>query len=620
MKALKIIFIVLIVLLIIITGGLYFYIKSFDVNRFKPQIEAEITKQLNRDTHIANMSLNLSWSDGITLVVDKISVDEKTDVYQNKVFLNIDKIRMNVDVAAFVSARKIVVTEVLVESPAVYVTKNKEGKINWQDLASAQSQPSSESTSVPKVSEEGDSAQAVVLPDFTVKDIKVQNGQVFYEDAGFNPALKLAVEAMSVSIRDFGINKDVDFRASAKLLSTKENIDVTGQVFVEIPKQAVMLKNVSFSTNLADINTDALNSLLKSFEADYLKSSLVGSLKGQINQLSADATGLKAMKANLSILDAKVALKFLEFPLDNIDVEILADEKDLTIQQFYFYLASGRVDIKGKVGNYMSAPSLTLSGQLEDVKVQELLPAEFASLDVQGLIDGRFDFNAKDAVNLLPTAKADGGFTLQDGVINDFNLLKTVLEKISVVPNLSEKIIANLPTKYKETLIKRNTVIKALSVNFKLENEQAPFDTHLEAEGFIFDMNGQVDMALNSMVNASLKIFKDLSASMVSSVPALGGLYNEKQEIVVPLMPYRGSIDKYKPIPDVEQISKNLIKEQGKEELKKVIFKALDIEEAAPQSESATPEVQDPDSQQQPQQQKRPEEEIINNVLDLIFK
>lgn len=624
MKVLKIVFISFLVIVVIFAGVAYFWLKSFDINKYKPQVEAELARQLGRPVSIGALYLELSFSSGVTLAVDRVSVEDDKEVFANDLLLNIEKIKLNVDIANFLKKKQLVVTEVSINNPSLYIVRTKDGIINWQEIAKKEEPSSSAQPASASAAGNNPSSSSVAIPDLTVRNIVLNQGVVYFRDDSFASPLNVSLERVVFTINNFRLNEPVDFALTARLLSSSDNITVKGRMQVDMPSQAVSLSQVSFNTNLADIQVESLNALLKVFAADYLVGPLAGGLKADLSSLKASAAGIESLNASANLIDGKMKLNFFEFPLENIDMQLTADAKDIFIHQLYLYLASGKVDMKGKVSNYMSVPAIKLDGHLEGLKVQELLPKDLASLNIEGSVDSTFHLDVLDAVRFLPSATSEGTVNLSDGVIKDMNILKLVLEKISIIPNLYESVLANLPPKYKETLAKSDTVIQKLNSQWKLAGEKVDFSSRLEAEGFISDVAGQLDMLMDASIQTTLSVEKELSQSMVSSVSPLGGLLNEQEELGFPLMPYRGPVAGYKPIPDLEYIGKRLIKEQGKEELKKVIFKALEIEPANPQNPAgADPNAPSPSGEPQPNpeaQEQRPEEVIINNVLDMIFK
>ena len=61
MKALKVIFIILFLLILAGMVGGYFFLKSFDLNKYKDQIVSKIEEATGRKANIDSLKLNFSW-------------------------------------------------------------------------------------------------------------------------------------------------------------------------------------------------------------------------------------------------------------------------------------------------------------------------------------------------------------------------------------------------------------------------------------------------------------------------------------------------------------------------------------------------------------------------------
>ena len=74
------------------------------------------------------------------------------------------------------------------------------------------------------------------------------------------------------------------------------------------------------------------------------------------------------------------------------------------------------------------------------------------------------------------------------------------------------------------------------------------------------------------------------------------------------------------PIPDTGYLAKRLIVGSGKEQLLKVLDKALGRDEESQPTEQQPSGQQDPNAPSAPTGEKRPEQKIIEDIFDTIFK
>jgi uncharacterized protein involved in outer membrane biogenesis len=64
-RTLVIIFVGVFVVFVAISGVLFFFVRNFDANKFKPQILAAMTQALGRKVAVADIALNFSLFQGI---------------------------------------------------------------------------------------------------------------------------------------------------------------------------------------------------------------------------------------------------------------------------------------------------------------------------------------------------------------------------------------------------------------------------------------------------------------------------------------------------------------------------------------------------------------------------
>jgi hypothetical protein len=225
--------------------------------------------------------------------------------------------------------------------------------------------------------------------------------------------------------------------------------------------------------------------------------------------------------------------------------------------------------------------------------------------------------------------QGEGKVELQEGQLKNINVLRLVLEKIALIPNLVERIEQTLPEKYKDKLRKNDTDLDKVLMRISAGNGLLRIlSAQLEADGFGINAEGSLDPQQNLVLQAGLFIVEDLSAGMIQSVELLGNLRDEKKRIAIPLRKYSGPLAGYRPLPDMEFLAKKMAVQEGREQLKKVLQKALGTEktpegEAQPQTQGepqTQPPVQGETTPESAPKEKSPEEEMIDSVLDLIFQ
>jgi len=208
---------------------------------------------------------------------------------------------------------------------------------------------------------------------------------------------------------------------------------------------------------------------------------------------------------------------------------------------------------------------------------------------------------------------ADGTIELINGRIADVNLLKEALSKLSFFPDLANRIETNLPEKYKEVLNRKDTILGEVKIDMQIHSGALMIDqAEVNADGFLATAHGQLDLNQNLSLKADFYVESELSNSMVNTSEELSYLLDENKQIHISFKPYSGKLENFRMVPDVGDLGAAIIRNRGREELRKVIFKALDLDDRPVLEPSDGQEVA-PEEQGQ-----SPEEALIENILDMI--
>ena len=275
------------------------------------------------------------------------------------------------------------------------------------------------------------------------------------------------------------------------------------------------------------------------------------------------------------------------------------------------WLGSGSVSGSGRINDYLKKQTYTFKADARKLRLEEILAGQDLPVKVFGNVEGAValsgaDFDPSVALNNL---KGDGTIKVVDGKLADFNLLKSVLNKIALIPDLVTRVEENLPEKYKDVLNARDTYLRNVIFEAKIQDGGAEItQVAVETDGFFLSGSGRYGFDQNIRMAGSLTIPQDLSAAMGASVEELKLLFDDAGQITIPISPYEGPLGKIRILPDLEYLGKRIIVNKGTSELEDLINKALGIEKEEGQAQDGRPS---------PEQ--NPGREIIRGVLDSIL-
>ena len=629
MKVIKVMMIVLLVLVFLLGLGIYIALKTFDINKYRSHITRELSGMLDREVQMEHIALNFSIRQGVLLVIQGFSVNDDPQIAREEI-LRVKTLKLQVDLMPLLTEKKIHVLSIDVEGPQLHIIRQSDGQTNIQNVMEATVQGKQGEASPSEVPSQTTAKEHAPLgsADVFIDSIRLTDGTFSYTDKALPQPLNLMVTHIEVEVQQFSLQKPFSFKLLASVLNKKQqNVSVSGKAQLHIGTKSVRLDDVLFKTDLKNFSVEEINSFLTAYAPLQLLQQPEGRVEYKIQQMVAGEKGVQALASTGSLVDGKLKISGIPYVLENIDLQFEMNESDLLLREFFFYLTGGKINTKGNIYDLFTQPNYRFEMDIEDIALSSLLSPYSLPFKVEGVIQGSVNGNGKgfDQAQLLSNLAAEGSLEVQGGKITDFNLFKFLMEQLSFIPGLEEKLQSYLTEKYKSKLEQKDTILQKAVSSFKTHEGRLLINESLiEADGVILSTNGEADLEQQTAtLNLAVLFEKELSASMTESVPELSGLLDEQGRITFPFKTYQGPLTKIQLYPDLEYVAKRLIQTKGKEELKKAILKALDLEDqpsaegTPPGSQEGTPN-QSGDAQQK--QETRPEEILIDNVLDLIFK
>ena len=111
MKKFKIIFIIFLSVVVILLLGLFIFLKTFDINRFKGQITQQISKFINREVSIKSISFEPSIKQGVTIYISELVINDHPSFSLDPMF-TVDSAYFNIDALSLILKRQIFVSRI----------------------------------------------------------------------------------------------------------------------------------------------------------------------------------------------------------------------------------------------------------------------------------------------------------------------------------------------------------------------------------------------------------------------------------------------------------------------------------------------------------------------------
>jgi len=601
MKFIKGLLITVLVLLVLVFVGAYIFLKSFDINKYRGQITAEISKQTGRTVAIDNLGLNLSLFKGIYAEASGIKMSEDSAFGEGN-FLSIDSVHVTVDVMAYLSRHEIIVPKVVVAGLNLNVIRDGQGVMNVQKIGLA---PAAVPDTQTAPAASGTSTPPAIAP-FTVQKIALENGTIVFTDKGMNPPMQINLSKIDFLVNNFSLKQPFTFNGTAAVIGSEKNVSLKGQVSIDMATQAAQLNGLEVEFDLAKLAIADLVKAVPQIEAAGL-TAMQGKLVVQVPSLNAGAAGLGELEFKGQLQNGKIATKMLPVPLEAITADFSANVNDFMVNHFSTHIATGEISGVAKIADYMKTMGLNAEVKVNALPLSGLVANLPEGMTLGGAADADLTITGQNLANpdlFLGSMNGSGQFNVKDGKIENFNVLKTMLGRI---PGVAASFEASIPQQYRADYVANQTIFQKIGSSIQITNGVIDMpDMQVLSNLFEANMQIRTDSKLYGKVSGQLKIPADLSASLSSQAAALDYLKDGEGKITISITSFEGPLASMKIMPDVKELGKVAIQGEGKRQLGNLIDKALGVDKtAAPEGEESAP---------------KPGEQIIGGVLDKIFK
>ncbi len=290
MKILKHLFLIAFILVVLAVGGLFIFIKTFDIAKYKPMLLEKAEKALGRKVDFTDVSLDISLSQGIRADIKGFRIAENP-AFGAGDFVSVDEVFVGVDVLAYLTKKEISLTAITVQSPHITLIKAKGGGLNAQTLAIKEGAPASNGATP---------AKTAALPLILVNKLELKNGTLDVIDRSQSPELKAQISHLDLTVNHFSLNEPFDISLKMAAFGATQNISVAGKAKLDLAKSGVEISDLKTTVDLSQLDMAQLRAL-PGLKSAPLPQTMKGTLEATIKQLSAGAGGLGAIVMDIAL-------------------------------------------------------------------------------------------------------------------------------------------------------------------------------------------------------------------------------------------------------------------------------------------------------------------------------
>lgn len=519
MKILKIALLSLAALLIVLVVGLVIFIKTFDLNRFLPEITKNASQALGRALTIERGDLNAGLS-GVVLDLKGLRLADIDPAAPPA--LTVEDAHARLELMPFVFRREIQISSIVFSKVKVAVADPK-----------------------------------------TPVNILV-------------PTVRAQVSGFSLK-DPFTVNMD------ARVASKVENIRMSTHVQLDTEKSVTTLVNLMLTSDVSQLDLNEVKTITPALAEAPLPTSIAGQLQVEVPKAQIGPKGLEALQANIRISEGSIKMKELPVPLTGVQAKAEADTNAFNVTQLSANLGQGTVNAQARITDYLKAlPQLSAKATFGNLNIEELADVKAMPVVVKGKVNGNAAITAQgfDPNVLLPSLKGNGEVTIAEGSIEQFKLFQAMLgPTLGRIPGLSQAIDGILNNVLQKHVGSNTIALDKAQAQFTIADSAVNLDNALlGSKTFDLEAKGKVGFDMNASIATTLRLSSELSAKLVEDTKPLSYLQDEtgrlkidgQTEGVLPNV-------KFNPSFTFKEAAKSAIVEEGSKQLQKVIEKNPEV-------------------------------------------
>jgi len=610
----KIILSTFLIILIVFILGVLFVMNNYGSNRIKQYVIGQVEKSTGLRVNIGNIFFDFSLRDGVLLRFNEISIKDFPEE-KNDIFLEVESVSFKVDLKILLFQQKILSPEIKFVAPQLNFRQREDGSFNISRIAEKieagdkrkvedgrfipsvlnvdrdQIQKIDHEISKKRLSKSNDGMVDItefpkmfnpnnaLFPDIAIKTIIIEDGSIHFTNNFKSPKMVIAMNNLFLRVSNFSLDKKFNFFLSLSLWSEESNISLQSTSFISPESREMNFEHLEITTDLNKVSFRRMEEdipFLKSLGVEKIKQ---GDFKFTVDEVRIGEKGILSLKSHGELLDAKIELKKLNYPVENIDWRFEITERDFVLSELSMHLADGKIGTHGRINGYMNKQEYFLKLDIEDMKLSELGLSAFIPYEIEGFISGKFDLKGEslDIDTLRNNILGEGILEIEEGKVKNINIFKIALEKFPVTAGLSENIEEILPDNMKDNFQKNETLLERIYCDILL-NQGIVFirDGGLIAEEFRILANGNFNFKDHLALKTDFLLDKELSSNFVDSVEELSCLLNENNQVYFHFLDYAGKLSEFKMYPDTKDILQRMSNCKIQDLFKKALGDSMD--------------------------------------------
>ena len=457
--------------------------------------------------------------------------------------------------------------------------------------------------------------------DIQIENLTIRELNINLADLAVAPFPDFKLDIIEATFENISLYGPIHVRGKLSFFGRgRENIKLKAILYPEIETKKPYLKNIEVKVDLDRFDVVALLDALErpDMAQQFIGKDLGGELVISSEEIYLDPKKIYDSNIYIDLSDGTTDIVPVKDGIDKIQLRAAIREENLIIEKITGLIAGGRFSVKGAVRDFSFRQRINVDIALEDIRIEELLPDTAPG---QPYLEGELNINMKSSAQglkgegLIETLITKGIIGLDGAVLNNMNILAVSLDKLDMLPGLVRKLKTRLPERYKELLRQDDTTFGPLETEFDFKDGKLLFQDFLVAsDAFYITGQGSLGIDRRIVIYSDIFIPKDLSSALIGIVRELKYLRNSKGMITMPLT-ITGMLPDIEVKPDLNYVINKLAVSKGQELLESIFKKE---KPQWPEEGSGAPPSKEDGQTQGGREEIRPEEAIIRTIFDII--
>jgi AsmA protein len=387
MKAVKWIAIVVGGLIVLIIAALLLIPLFVDVNKYKPEIEKQVSNATGRPFAIKG-ELDLSLFPWAGVSFSDLHMGSAPG-FTEKDFLFVKSFDVRMKLLPLLS-KDIQVQRFVIEGPRIVLEKNKDGRGNWEGLGKPGEKVTPKSGPQPGSKEP---VEGLPLKSLAVGEFAVRNGSLLYLDHGLGSRKELS--DLTLELKDVSLDRPVRFLLSAVMnnmpLSVEGQVGPVGKdpgkgkLPLDVSVKAFKEMTMSLKGNLQDVTAGPQFDLILAMDS-FSPRKVFDAMGTSFPVATADREALSrvSLKSKVTGSAQKVSLSDGILELDESKMIFSAVAKDFSKPDLAFDLNLDKINLD----RYLPPPSEKKEVAAQEGKAGELKKTDYTPLRKM-ILDGK---------------------------------------------------------------------------------------------------------------------------------------------------------------------------------------------------------------------------------------